>query len=266
MGTFVVIMRRVRSIFIDGLPGFHKLTHYFRKLCVHHLPKLHNKWELLGIDVYKLILTPWLHSLFSYPCLDCGHTARIWDLFLIHDASVLIKIAFTIIASNERKLGKMEFVDIIDFCKFLPCMKFGGKQLIQKSISIKLNEKYLNYTRDLTQFDWQINKLLRNEYIKHQQKRAKKERYKLKTYPMPNAANGHGNTKDKEEQEQEEDHKFDSTDEFSTISTTNVSTFSSPVSMMSTNEELSESIVSVSITMSESSTIYNSNISFTNNT
>ena len=32
--TFVIILRRIRSIFIDGLPGFHKLTHYFRKLCV----------------------------------------------------------------------------------------------------------------------------------------------------------------------------------------------------------------------------------------
>merc|ERR1712176_826571 len=198
--TFVVILRQIRSIFIDGLPGFHKVVDYFRKLVAHHLPKLHGQWESLGIDVYKLILTPWFHSLFSYPCLDCQHTARIWDLFLIHDFSICVKIAFTIIASNERKLSKMEFVDIIDFCKFLPCMVHGGKQLIQKSISIKLNEKYLSPTRDLTQFDWQINKLLKKEYIKHKEKRAKKEKYKLKMMPMP-----------------KEEHKMEST-ENSTIS------------------------------------------------
>ncbi len=174
---------KIRSIFIDGLPGYHKLVHYFSKLCAYHLSALDGKWRVNypGVDVYKLILTPWFHSLFSYPCLHIEQTARIWDLFLVHsDFSIFIKIAFTIIASNEDKLCKMDFVSIIDFCKFLPCMKYGGKQLIQKSISIKLNEKYLNYTRDLTKFDWQINKELKKEYILHKKKKLKKEREKEK--------------------------------------------------------------------------------------
>eukprot|EP00483_Globobulimina_turgida_P001879 UN01881 len=129
--TFVVILRQIRSIFIDGLPGYHKLVYYFSSLCEYHLCDLDSKCRVNypGVDVYKLILTPWFHSLFSYPCLHILHTCRIWDLFLIHnDFSIFIKIAFTIIASNEDKLCKMEFVNIIDFCKFLPCMKYGGKQ------------------------------------------------------------------------------------------------------------------------------------------
>lgn len=137
-------------------------------------------------------------------------------------------------------------------------MKFGGKQLIQKSISIKLNEKYLSCTRDLTQFDWQINKLLKKEYMRHRKKRAKKEEYKLKIEEKCKSIASMDTKK-----AEDEEHKMESTE--NTMS----NTFSSPTSVLSTNEE-SESIVSVSISMSESSTntfggmLSGSNISFTN--
>eukprot|EP01083_Nonionella_stella_P201181 736100_1 len=238
--TFVVILRQVRSLFIDGLPGFHKIVHYFRKLCAYHLPSLHASWESLGIDVYKLILTPWFHSLFSYPCLDCSHTARIWDLFLIHDFSICVKIAFTIIASNERKLSKMEFVDIIDFCKFLHCMKNGGRQLIQKSISIKLNDKYMKHTRDLSQFDWQINKGLKKEFLRHKRRRLRKEREKQKIEQrykfmyQQKLSNGDNHNKNDEAMD--------------------ISSNTSHRSAI-TNCDESESVVSVSVSVSESSTV-----------
>jgi len=266
--TFVVILRQVRSIFIDGLPGFHKIVYYFRKLCSHHLPKLHEQWESLGIDVYKLILTPWFHSLFSYPCLDIGHTARIWDLFLIHDFSICVKIAFTIIASNERKLSKMEFVDIIDFCKFLPCMKYGGKQLIQKSISIKLNEKYLNYTRDLTKFDWQINKQLKKEYIKHKRKRLRKEKEKLKIEQKYKAlyAQKLAQQQQQQQNDNDQDNKCNDNDNDhenhndNIISKQSSHSLALPSLSISTttnngNNDESESVISVSVSMSESSTV-----------
>jgi len=178
--TFVVMMKKVRSLFIDGMPGFHKVVAYFRRLCGHQLPSLHAQWDSLGIDVYKLVLTPWFHSLFSYPSFDMAHTARIWDLFLTHDFSVVAKVAFTIIASNQKQLAAMEFVEIIDFCKFVPSMKRGGNQLFQKAMSIPLDEKFVHCFRDLTRYDWQINKGLIEEYAQHQMKKLEKRREKLK--------------------------------------------------------------------------------------
>eukprot|EP01083_Nonionella_stella_P096482 271267_1 len=172
--TFVVIMRQIRSLFMDGLPGFHKVVYYFRRLCEYHLPKLYKTWESQGVDVFKLILTKWFHCLFSYRCVDCEHTARIWDLFLTHDFSVCVQFAFALIAYHKSKLSRMDLVDISEWCDLLHCMKHKGNELIQKSICLKLNNKYLKYTRDLTQFDWQINKSMKKEYIRQKQKKERR--------------------------------------------------------------------------------------------
>ena len=59
-------------------------------------------------------------------------------------------------------------------------MKRGGTQLVQKAMSIKLDEKYIHCFRDLTRFDWQINRELAAEYAQHQRKRMQKQREKVK--------------------------------------------------------------------------------------
>eukprot|EP01083_Nonionella_stella_P020753 57590_1 len=163
--TFVVIMRQIRSLFMKGLPGFTKLMDYFLPLCKHHVPSVYAVWESLGLDVFRLIFSKWFHSLFTYPSfeIDCEQIAWIWDLFLTRDFSVFVKVAFTIIAANKRELKGMDLGETIQFCTNLTCMKYNAQELIQKSLCVRLNEKYLQYTRDLTRFDWQVNKSLKRK-------------------------------------------------------------------------------------------------------
>ena len=93
---------------------------------------------------------------------------------MVHDFRVVVKVAFTMLASNERKLSQMNLMNVIDFCRYLPTMRRYGKQTVQKAVSLKLNDKYLAPARDLTQFDWQLNKKLQAQYKQHMLKRQRK--------------------------------------------------------------------------------------------
>merc|ERR1712087_558223 len=86
----------------------------------------------------------------------------------------MVKCAFTMLAANERKLIGMDLMQVIDFCRYLPTMRRYGKQTVHKALSMKLNDRYLAPMRDLTQFDWQLNKKLHKQYKEHLEKRMRK--------------------------------------------------------------------------------------------
>jgi len=151
--TFVAIIKNIRSLYMNGLPGFYGTCHYFVKLCAEHLPNIHQHFTEL--NVYDLILTKWFHSLLTYPSMDIEIISRIWDLLIVptNDFSILSRICFTIIASNEKSLLKCDIVKILQFGKQLSCMNCGGYNIINKALSLKLNKNHLNKIRNLTNFD-----------------------------------------------------------------------------------------------------------------
>merc|ERR1712087_530028 len=106
-------MKKVSSLFCDGLPGFHCAVSSFSNVLAYHGPTdlVHKLSEL---NVYPLLLSSWFHSLFTYPSLSdaVGTVGRIWDVFIAEqmDFVVLLKVAYLIVIRHKETLIGMDFV------------------------------------------------------------------------------------------------------------------------------------------------------------
>ncbi|ETO17178.1 ankyrin repeat-containing protein [Reticulomyxa filosa] len=138
--TFLTILTDkkyyARALFMPDLPGYVKCEKALNKLLEHHLPQLYDHFQ--SLECLRAILSPWLHCLFAYPNIDPKITFYIWDLFLIKDFTIFLKIAFVICLVHVEKLMHLDFVDIIDFCKSTSIL---DKSIVRTCLHVKLDEE-----------------------------------------------------------------------------------------------------------------------------
>eukprot|EP01084_Bolivina_argentea_P298634 514661_1 len=80
--TFTAIMKKITSLFDDGLVGFHQSVQCFEKLVKHYAPKdlvRHLNTE----NVYATVCTKWYLTLFTHPGMNENMVKRVWDIFIV---------------------------------------------------------------------------------------------------------------------------------------------------------------------------------------
>ncbi|ETO05300.1 ankyrin repeat-containing protein, partial [Reticulomyxa filosa] len=133
-----------RSLFIPDLPGYVKCEKALNSLLQLHLPRLQKYLESLGC--LTAILSPWLHCLFAYPNIDPKITFYIWDLFLVKDFSIFLKVAFMICLVHVEKFIASDFIEIVEFCK---SNDFLNESIIRACMYTKMNEAILKDCQSL---------------------------------------------------------------------------------------------------------------------
>jgi hypothetical protein len=126
------------------------------------LPELHAKLD--EMHLYKLLLSCWFHSLFAYPALPWEATARIWDLFLVFDFRMLVRVAFAILHRHQQELLLMDFTGLVTFCKEFNQV---DEELIDIAFEVQLNDTYLDPLADLSTY---------HDYLKFTEWREKEEK------------------------------------------------------------------------------------------
>ncbi|ETO18581.1 ecotropic viral integration site [Reticulomyxa filosa] len=102
-----------RSLFIPELPGYVRCEKALNQLLECHLPRLHKYFE--SMECLRAMLSPWLHCLFAYPNIDTNITLYIWDLFLIKDFSIFLRVAFMICLVHVEKFMQLTLSKLSSF-------------------------------------------------------------------------------------------------------------------------------------------------------
>jgi hypothetical protein len=140
--SFVALIkdRKLNGLFADQLPLLHSLLYQFDRLVEMRMPKLFSHFKANNVTPL-LFASEWFSTLFCYGFAPAT-SFRVWDFYLVHGISFLLRTALAVLVRAQDALLRMEFDDMIGFFKSMG-QSLQANDLLPAALAIELDPQLL---------------------------------------------------------------------------------------------------------------------------
>jgi hypothetical protein len=141
--AFVALIkdRKLHGLFADQLPLLKTLLYQFDRLIELRMAKLFSHFKENNVTPL-LYASEWFSTVFCYG-FALPTSFRIWDMFLVHGTSFLLRTALAVLVLSQEQLLKMGFDELLVFFK-RDAQALPPAELINAALSITLDAALLD--------------------------------------------------------------------------------------------------------------------------
>ncbi|CCW63266.1 unnamed protein product [Phytomonas sp. EM1] len=132
---------KMRELFRPGFPMLKQFFYQLKKLLAHLLPKLHERFEKLGVDP-SFYASQWFLTLFVYH-FPFHALLRIWDVFFSEGWKIVFRTSIALMKWEEKRLLALPFEELLPALKSLQNNK-NCSELLDRAHRVKFKTSELN--------------------------------------------------------------------------------------------------------------------------